>query len=153
MRLLKLFQEWGGKGERWSWWTHLWYIVRTFVNVTMYPSTMIWWWWWWQGGDGNILMKYVNFQIQMTGKQRYEQLSEGREELIRTLIKLTDFLIVFHPGRNRDCLWERVCEGGRWRLGIFSCLGKKGPSRERKILWNQSLASTFPPVLFTMSEL
>jgi hypothetical protein len=27
----------GSKGEWWWGWLHLWYIVRTFVNVTMYP--------------------------------------------------------------------------------------------------------------------
>jgi hypothetical protein len=37
--MLKLFPEWGreDKGEWWSDWIQLWYVVRTFVNVTMYP--------------------------------------------------------------------------------------------------------------------
>jgi hypothetical protein len=41
--MLKLFQEWrkgclGGDKEEWGrGWIQLWYIVRTFVNVTMYP--------------------------------------------------------------------------------------------------------------------
>jgi hypothetical protein len=26
----------GGKGEWWRGWNHLWYILRDFVNVTMY---------------------------------------------------------------------------------------------------------------------
>jgi hypothetical protein len=40
--LLKLFQEWGkDKGEWWRGWIqmwYIWYIVRTFVNATMYPQ-------------------------------------------------------------------------------------------------------------------
>jgi hypothetical protein len=39
--LLKLFQEWGGegeKGEQWRGFIQLWYILRTFINVTMYPQ-------------------------------------------------------------------------------------------------------------------
>jgi hypothetical protein len=41
--LLKVFQEWGreDKGEWWKGWTQLWYIVRTFANATIYPSTTI----------------------------------------------------------------------------------------------------------------
>jgi hypothetical protein len=26
------------KGEWWNGWVQLWYIVRTFINVTMYPK-------------------------------------------------------------------------------------------------------------------
>jgi hypothetical protein len=29
---------WGDKGEWWRGWIQLWYILRTFVNVTMYPQ-------------------------------------------------------------------------------------------------------------------
>jgi hypothetical protein len=29
------------KGERWRGWIQFWYIVRTFVNVTMYPHTTV----------------------------------------------------------------------------------------------------------------
>jgi hypothetical protein len=37
--LLKLFQEWGrGDKEWWRGWIQIWHIVRTFVNVTMYPQ-------------------------------------------------------------------------------------------------------------------
>jgi hypothetical protein len=40
--LLKLIQEWGkgNKGECWRGWNqvwYIWYIVRTFVNATLYP--------------------------------------------------------------------------------------------------------------------
>jgi hypothetical protein len=31
----------GDKGEWWSGWTPLWYIVGTLVNVTVYPHTAI----------------------------------------------------------------------------------------------------------------
>jgi hypothetical protein len=31
----------GGKGEWWSGWIQLWYIVRTFVNAQCAPSTII----------------------------------------------------------------------------------------------------------------
>jgi hypothetical protein len=35
--MLELFQEWGSK-EQWRGSIQLYYIVRTFVNVTMYPQ-------------------------------------------------------------------------------------------------------------------
>jgi hypothetical protein len=30
--------EEGDKGEWWKGWIQLWYIVKTFVNITMYPQ-------------------------------------------------------------------------------------------------------------------
>jgi hypothetical protein len=36
--LLKLFQEWGWDREWWRRWIQLWYIKRTWINVTMYPQ-------------------------------------------------------------------------------------------------------------------
>jgi hypothetical protein len=33
--------EEGGKGQWWGVWIQLWYIVRNFVNVTMYPHTTL----------------------------------------------------------------------------------------------------------------
>jgi hypothetical protein len=38
---LKLFQEWGNKGEWWRGWIQLWYTVRTFVNAPQYNSNII----------------------------------------------------------------------------------------------------------------
>jgi hypothetical protein len=38
--LLKILQEWGkgDKGKWWTGWIQLWYIVRAFVSVIMYPQ-------------------------------------------------------------------------------------------------------------------
>jgi hypothetical protein len=42
MRPVKTIPGIGGgveiKGQWWNGWIQLWYIVRTFVNVTMYPQ-------------------------------------------------------------------------------------------------------------------
>jgi hypothetical protein len=44
MRSVETIPGMGGKGDKVEWWRRwikIWYIVRAFVNATMYPSTTI----------------------------------------------------------------------------------------------------------------